>query len=40
MTYAAPLDDMRFVLNHLAGLPAIATIPGRRIQGRNLSRRS
>ncbi|MGA8293795.1 MAG: acyl-CoA dehydrogenase N-terminal domain-containing protein, partial [Rhodoplanes sp.] len=28
MTYAAPLDDMRFVLNHLAGLPEIATFPG------------
>ena len=28
MTYAAPLDDMRFVLNHLAGLPEIATLPG------------
>ena len=28
MTYVAPLDDMRFVLNHLAGLPEIATLPG------------
>ena len=28
MTYAAPLDDMRFVLNHLAGLPEIATFQG------------
>lgn len=28
MTYAAPLDDMRFVLNHLAGLPEIVTFPG------------
>ncbi len=28
MTYAAPLDEMRFVLNHLAGLPEIATFPG------------
>ena len=28
MTYAAPLDDMRFVLNHLAGLPEIAAFPG------------
>ena len=28
MTYAAPLDDMRFVLNHLAGLPEIAALPG------------
>jgi 3-(methylthio)propanoyl-CoA dehydrogenase len=28
MTYAAPLNDMRFVLNHLAGLPEIATLPG------------
>ena len=28
MTYAAPLDDMRFVLEHLAGLPEIATLPG------------
>ena len=28
MTYAAPLDDMRFVLNRLAGLPEIATLPG------------
>ncbi len=28
MTYTAPLDDMRFVLNHLAGLPEIATFPG------------
>jgi len=24
MSYIAPLDDMRFVLNHLAGLPEIA----------------
>ena len=30
MTYAAPLDDMRFVLNRLAGLPEIATLPGYR----------
>jgi predicted membrane-bound spermidine synthase len=28
MTYAAPLNDMRFVLNRLAGLPEIATLPG------------
>jgi alkylation response protein AidB-like acyl-CoA dehydrogenase len=28
VTYAAPLDDMRFVLNHLAGLPEIVTFPG------------
>jgi 3-(methylsulfanyl)propanoyl-CoA dehydrogenase len=28
MTYAAPLDDMRFVLNHVAGLPEIAALPG------------
>ena len=28
MTYAAPLDEMRFVLNRLAGLPEIATFPG------------
>jgi hypothetical protein len=28
MTYIAPLDDMRFVLKHLAGLPQIATFPG------------
>ena len=28
MTYATPLDDMRFVLNRLAGLPEIATLPG------------
>lgn len=28
MTYAAPLDDMRFVLSYLAGLPEIATFPG------------
>ena len=28
MTYIAPLDDMRFVLKHLAGLPEIATFPG------------
>ena len=28
MTYAAPLDDMRFVINRLAGLPEIATFPG------------
>ena len=28
MTYAAPLDDMRFVLNRLACLPEIATLPG------------
>ena len=28
MTYVAPLDEMRFVLDHLAGLPEIATLPG------------
>ena len=28
MTYAAPLDEMRFVLNHTAGMPEIATLPG------------
>jgi 3-(methylthio)propanoyl-CoA dehydrogenase len=28
MSYIAPLDDMRFVLNHLAGLPEIAALPG------------
>ncbi len=28
MTYAAPLDDMRFVLDHLAGMAEIATFPG------------
>ncbi len=28
MTYAAPLDDMRFVMEHLAGLPEIAKFPG------------
>jgi alkylation response protein AidB-like acyl-CoA dehydrogenase len=28
VTYAAPLDDMRFVLEHLAGLPEIAKFPG------------
>ena len=28
MTYVAPLDDMRFVLKHLAGLPEIATFAG------------
>jgi alkylation response protein AidB-like acyl-CoA dehydrogenase len=28
MTYAAPLDDMRFVLKHLAGLQEIARLPG------------
>ena len=28
MTYAAPLDDMRFVMKHLAGLPEIATFAG------------
>jgi alkylation response protein AidB-like acyl-CoA dehydrogenase len=28
VTYAAPLDEMRFVLVHLAGLPEIATFPG------------
>jgi alkylation response protein AidB-like acyl-CoA dehydrogenase len=28
MTFAAPLDDMRFVLKHLAGLPEIASFPG------------
>ncbi|TXF11262.1 acyl-CoA dehydrogenase [Pelomicrobium methylotrophicum] len=26
--YAAPLQDMRFVLNELAGLPAVAALPG------------
>jgi 3-(methylthio)propanoyl-CoA dehydrogenase len=28
VTYAAPLEDMQFVLVHLAGLPEIATFPG------------
>ena len=28
MTYVAPLDEMRFVLDHLAGLPEIASLPG------------
>jgi len=28
VTYAAPLDDMRFVLKHMAGLPEIATFAG------------
>ena len=28
MTYAAPSDDMRFVLDHLAGMAEIATFPG------------
>ena len=28
MTYAAPLQEMRFVLRHLAGLPEIAGLPG------------
>ena len=26
--YRAPVDDMRFVLNHVAGLPGIAALPG------------
>ncbi len=26
--YRAPLDDMRFVLNELAGLDAVAQLPG------------
>ena len=30
MTYVAPLDDMRFVLKHLAGLPADRHVPGLR----------
>ena len=28
MTYAAPLDDMRFVLDELCGLPALSGLPG------------
>ncbi|CAB5516799.1 3-methylmercaptopropionyl-CoA dehydrogenase [Achromobacter anxifer] len=28
MTYQAPVKDMLFVLNHLAGLPQVATLPG------------
>jgi alkylation response protein AidB-like acyl-CoA dehydrogenase len=28
MTYIAPLDDMRFVLDEIAGLPGIAELPG------------
>jgi alkylation response protein AidB-like acyl-CoA dehydrogenase len=28
VTYTAPLDEMRFVLKHLAGLPEIATFAG------------
>jgi alkylation response protein AidB-like acyl-CoA dehydrogenase len=28
MTYAAPLEEMRFVLDQLAGLPEIAAMPG------------
>ena len=27
MTYAAPLQEMRFVLDHLADLPGVATLP-------------
>jgi len=27
-TYRAPLDEMRFVMNELAGLPQVATLPG------------
>ncbi|MEO8486358.1 MAG: acyl-CoA dehydrogenase [Betaproteobacteria bacterium] len=27
-TYRAPLDEMRFVMNDLAGLPQVATLPG------------
>jgi hypothetical protein len=28
MTYQAPVKDMLFVLNHLAGLPEVAALPG------------
>ncbi|SDV50890.1 acyl-CoA dehydrogenase [Chitinasiproducens palmae] len=28
MAYEAPLEDMRFVMNQLAGLPQLATLPG------------
>lgn len=28
MTYVAPLDEMRFVIGHLAGLTELATLPG------------
>src|SRR5690554_3831618 len=28
MSYAAPLKDMQFVLNELAGLPSIQSLPG------------
>ena len=28
MSYQAPLKDMRFVLNELAGLEAVAKLPG------------
>ena len=28
MPYQAPVKDMLFVLNHLAGLPAVAALPG------------
>ena len=28
MTYQAPVKDMLFVLNHLAGLPRVAALPG------------
>jgi 3-(methylthio)propanoyl-CoA dehydrogenase len=28
VTYAAPLDDMRFVLNNVAGLPELLALPG------------
>jgi hypothetical protein len=28
MTYQAPVKDMLFVLNHLAGLPQVAALPG------------
>ncbi|MYG51388.1 MAG: hypothetical protein F4204_03320, partial [Rhodospirillaceae bacterium] len=26
--YRAPVQDMRFVLDHVAGLPGIAALPG------------
>ncbi|HPO21055.1 MAG TPA: acyl-CoA dehydrogenase N-terminal domain-containing protein, partial [Rubrivivax sp.] len=28
MTYLAPVKDMLFVMNHVAGLEAVATLPG------------
>ena len=35
-TYAAPLDDIRFVINEIAGLDTITALPGYEDASRDL----